>query len=106
MAARTDAAVQRIDSLPGTDVTQPGDGTGDVREVPFYSKALGRTDSYLIYLPPDYQSMASSGTHFPVVYMLHGGETTAPTVPCISSRAARWGRPRAVCTRAAGSSRR
>ena len=72
MAARTDAAVQRIDSLPGTDVTQPGDGTGDVREVHFYSKALGRTDSYLIYLPPDYQSMASSGTHFPVVYMLHG----------------------------------
>ena len=71
-AARTDAAVRQIDSLPGTDVTQPGDGTGDVREVDFHSKALGRADSYLIYLPPNYRSMASSGTRFPVVYMLHG----------------------------------
>ena len=72
MAPRANPAVQQTDSLPGTDVTQPRDGTGDLREVDFFSKALGRTDSYLIYLPPNYQSMASSGTRFPVVYMLHG----------------------------------
>ena len=64
--------VQRIESLPGTDVTQPGDGSGDLRLVGLHSKALGRTDSYLIYLPPGYQSMAASGVRFPVLYTLHG----------------------------------
>jgi enterochelin esterase-like enzyme len=64
--------VQRIDSLPGTDVTQPGDGSGDLRLVQFHSKALGRADSYLVFLPPGYQSMAASGARFPVLYMLHG----------------------------------
>lgn len=65
-------AVHRVSTLPGSDVTQPGDGTGDLRLVDFYSRALGRTDSYLVYLPPGYQSMAGSGIRFPVLYMLHG----------------------------------
>ena len=64
--------VHRVDSLPGSDVTQASDGTGDLRLVDFYSKALGRPDSYLVYLPPGYQSMAASRTRFPVLYMLHG----------------------------------
>jgi enterochelin esterase-like enzyme len=68
----TDAPVQHNDSLPGTDVTQAGDGSGDLREVEFHSKALGRMDSYLIYLPPGYQSTVRSGGRFSVLYMLHG----------------------------------
>jgi enterochelin esterase-like enzyme len=70
--AATDPQVQRVDSLPGTDITQPGDGTGDLRQVDFHSKALGRNDSYLVYLPPGYESMARSGARFPVLYVLHG----------------------------------
>jgi S-formylglutathione hydrolase FrmB len=66
------AQTQPTGSLPGTDVTQPGEGSGDLRLVGFYSQALHRMDSYLIYLPPGYQSAASSGTRFPVLYVLHG----------------------------------
>ena len=64
--------VRHMDSLPGTDITQAGDGAGDVRLVDFSSNALHRADSYLIYLPPGYQSMVSSGARFSVLYMLHG----------------------------------
>jgi S-formylglutathione hydrolase FrmB len=72
-ATAADPAVPRqADSLPGTEVTQPGDGDGDLRQVTFYSTAIGRADSYLIYLPPGYQSLASTGTRLPVLYMLHG----------------------------------
>jgi S-formylglutathione hydrolase FrmB len=72
-ASATDpAGSQAIGSLPGTELTQSGDGSGDLRLVDFHSKALRRVDSYLIYLPPGYQSAASSGTRFPVLYVLHG----------------------------------
>jgi enterochelin esterase-like enzyme len=66
------AAPQQADSLPGTEVTKAGDGDGDLRQLTFYSKAIGRPDSYLVYLPPGYQSIASTGARLPVLYMLHG----------------------------------
>src|SRR5262245_7482685 len=62
----------KFSSLPGRDVHKARDGGGDLREVRFYSHALGRTDSYLIYLPPGYQAAANSGKLFPVLYLLHG----------------------------------
>ncbi len=65
-------AARQADSLPGTDVTKAGDGDGALRQVTFYSKAIGRQDSYLVYLPPNYQSLVSSGARLPVLYMLHG----------------------------------
>ena len=72
-AAPTAAApTPPVGGLPGSDVTQPGDGSGDLRQVDFNAKALGRMDSYLVYLPPGYQSMVSSGRRLPVLYMLHG----------------------------------
>jgi hypothetical protein len=48
------AHVRRNLSLPGADVSKPRDGGGDLRRVHFLSRALGRSDSYLIYLPPGY----------------------------------------------------
>ncbi len=64
--------VKRNHSLPGTDVSKPRDGGGDLRRVRFRSAALGRTDSYLIRLPPGYANLAKKGTTFPVLYLLHG----------------------------------
>ncbi|HZP95568.1 MAG TPA: OpgC domain-containing protein [Candidatus Limnocylindria bacterium] len=46
-------------------------GPGRVEQGVFYSAALKRTMSYLIYLPPAYE--ASTATRFPTLYMLHGG---------------------------------
>jgi enterochelin esterase-like enzyme len=66
------APVRRNVSLPGTDVSKPRDGGGDLRRVHFHSRALGRTDSYLIYLPPGYANQAKAGRTFPVLYLLHG----------------------------------
>src|SRR5581483_12064857 len=48
------ATAPRNTSLPGADVSKARDGGGDLRRVHFHSRALGRTDSYLIYLPPGY----------------------------------------------------
>jgi enterochelin esterase-like enzyme len=64
--------VQRNSSLPGNDMTKTGDGSGDLRRVRFRSRVLGRTDSYLIYLPPGYAKQAKAGRRFPVLYLLHG----------------------------------
>jgi enterochelin esterase-like enzyme len=64
--------VRRNTTLPGKDVSKPRDGGGDLRRVHFHSKALGRSDSYLIYLPPGYAKLAKSGARFPVLYLLHG----------------------------------
>ena len=41
-----------------------------VLEEAFFSPALGRDMTYLIYLPPGYYS--SPNQHYPVLYMLHG----------------------------------
>ena len=54
---------------PIATVEDPGPGT--VRQGSFYSAALKRTMSYLIYLPPTYD--ASTTARFPTLYMLHGG---------------------------------
>lgn len=59
-------------SLPGADVSKSRDGGGDLRRVHFHSAALGRSDSYLIYLPPGFSGLAKKGTRFPVLYLLHG----------------------------------
>ena len=66
------APVKRNLSLPGADVSKPRDGGGDLRRVHFHSRALGRSDSYLIYLPPGYANQAKAGARFPVLYLLHG----------------------------------
>jgi len=50
----------------------PGVVSGTLRSVGFYNRALGRRDSYLIYLPPGYSPAARRGVRFPVLYLLHG----------------------------------
>jgi enterochelin esterase-like enzyme len=62
----------RFPNLPGRDVGKLRDGAGDLRLVSFHSRALGRNDSYLIYLPRGYAAAARHGTRFPVLYLLHG----------------------------------
>jgi enterochelin esterase-like enzyme len=43
-----------------------------VHQVSFHSRALGRDDRYLVYLPPHYAAQAARGKRFPVLYLLHG----------------------------------
>ncbi len=64
-AARPRAAASR--SAGGA-----GGGAGSLRTVDFHSLALGRTDRYLVYLPPGYERAARLGHRFPVLYLLHG----------------------------------
>jgi enterochelin esterase-like enzyme len=52
-------------------VTPAGIPQGTVREVHFYSQALGQERKYLIYLPPGYAAQAAVGRRFPVMYLLH-----------------------------------
>ena len=52
--------------------TPRGVPAGKVVKVNFFSPALGRRRSYLIYLPPGYSAAAARGTRFPVLYFLHG----------------------------------
>ena len=59
-------------ALPGRDVSKGRDQGGDLRRVMYHSNALGRDDSYLIYLPPGYTKAAQNGARFPVLYLLHG----------------------------------
>jgi enterochelin esterase-like enzyme len=49
-------------------------GTPTGREVTahFYSRALHRRRSYLVYLPPGYDADAAHGRRYPVLYLLHG----------------------------------
>jgi enterochelin esterase-like enzyme len=44
---------------------------GRLREVSFWSTALGQRRHYLIYLPPGYERSAAAGRRFPVLYLLH-----------------------------------
>jgi enterochelin esterase-like enzyme len=44
---------------------------GSVLHESFYSRALGRRRSYLVYLPPGYRRAAAAGRRFPVLYLLH-----------------------------------
>jgi enterochelin esterase-like enzyme len=45
---------------------------GTLEFVHFYSQAVGHTESYLVYLPPNYAAQARRGRRFGVVYLLHG----------------------------------
>ena len=49
-------------------------GTPGGRDVTghFYSRALHRSRSYLVYLPAGYDAAAASGRRYPVLYLLHG----------------------------------
>jgi enterochelin esterase-like enzyme len=60
---------QPADEVSSAVVEDPGPGR--VEQGSFYSAALKRTMSYLVYLPPTYD--ASTTTRFPTLYMLHGG---------------------------------
>jgi enterochelin esterase-like enzyme len=44
---------------------------GRLEHVGFFSPALGRRRSYLVYLPPGYAREAAAGRRFPVLYLLH-----------------------------------
>ncbi|MCL6437341.1 MAG: hypothetical protein K6T51_01925 [Rubrobacteraceae bacterium] len=46
--------------------------SGTVQTHYFYSRALGETVRYLIYLPPGYGALQNHFEHYPVVYLLHG----------------------------------
>jgi enterochelin esterase-like enzyme len=48
----------------------PGAASGYLRDGEFYSRALGRTMPYGIYLPPGYDAGVRT---YPILYMLHGG---------------------------------
>ena len=50
-------------------VTTAAPIAGTLVEAHFYSSTLAGDMTYRVYLPPDY---ATSGTNYPVVYMLHG----------------------------------
>ena len=57
-------------------VTISADAAGSqIASITFYSAALGRSDSYLVYLPPHYA--AASTRRYPVLYLLHGDEQPA-----------------------------
>ena len=52
--------------------TPKGISPGRVVSEKFFSPSLGKWRTYLIYLPPGYAAAAARGTHFPVMYLLHG----------------------------------
>ncbi len=55
---------------PPTDPS--GVRPGKLVRVSYHSTALGRQDSYLVYLPAGYAAAAARGVRFPVLYLLHG----------------------------------
>jgi enterochelin esterase-like enzyme len=52
--------------------TPAGVARGTVETVRFYSPAIGRTNRYMVYLPPGYAAAAADGRRFGVMYLLHG----------------------------------
>jgi enterochelin esterase-like enzyme len=61
--------------------TPAGIERGRLETVRFYSPAIGRMNTYMVYLPPGYARAARQGRRFPVMYLLHGspGKMTAFT---------------------------
>ncbi|HEY6957651.1 MAG TPA: OpgC domain-containing protein [Candidatus Limnocylindria bacterium] len=57
-----------VEATSSPAVADPG--PGELEQSTFYSAALARTMSYLVYLPPDYDA---SDERYPTLYMLHGG---------------------------------
>jgi enterochelin esterase-like enzyme len=72
--AGTTAYVREYDAHRGfgTPHTPAGIPQGSLRVVSFHSAAIGRTERYLVYLPPGYAAAAARGARFPVLYLLHG----------------------------------
>ena len=56
----------------GAAHTPAGIPQGQLKVIAFHSRAIGRTDRYLVYLPPGYARAAARGERFPVFYFLHG----------------------------------
>src|SRR5690242_5110756 len=56
----------------GAAHTPAGIARGQLKVVAFHSAAIGRTEHYLVYLPPGYARAAARGERFPVFYFLHG----------------------------------
>jgi enterochelin esterase-like enzyme len=56
----------------GAAHTPAGVPRGRLQVVAFRSPAIGRTERYLVYLPPGYARAAARGKRFPVFYFLHG----------------------------------
>lgn len=52
--------------------TPAGVPRGTVETVRFNSPSIGRTNRYMVYLPPGYAAAARQGRRFPVMYLLHG----------------------------------
>ena len=52
-------------------VTPSGVPAGSVRQLSFFSPALGRRASYRAYTPPGYAAAAARGRRFPVLFLLH-----------------------------------
>jgi enterochelin esterase-like enzyme len=72
---RTQAATP-LAPPPPVPVTLSGDAAGSrVASITFPSRALGRSDHYLVYLPPGYR--ASGTRRYPVLYLLHGDNQPA-----------------------------
>jgi len=65
----------------------PGVAPGHVREVKFFSPALGQTRKYLIYLPAGYGAPSTTPKRYPVLYLLHG----APGHPRLFLNAGHFG---------------
>jgi len=60
-------------AMDATGTMGDGPGGGAVRErLAFSSAALGRPESYDIYLPAGYDDVANAGRCYPVLYLLHG----------------------------------
>jgi enterochelin esterase-like enzyme len=57
--------------------TPAGVPQGTLHTVRFYSRAIGRENGYLVYLPPGYSRAAAAGRRFGVVYLLHGSPGAA-----------------------------
>lgn len=73
-APRRSRAAARPSAAAVTPAPPPAapTGSGTLSTVEYESRALGRPDSYLIYLPPGYEREARRGRRFPVLYLLHG----------------------------------
>jgi len=61
--------------LPDPVVLSTDAAGSKVASITFYSVALGRDDTYLVYLPPHYR--AATARRYPVLYLLHGDQQPA-----------------------------
>jgi enterochelin esterase-like enzyme len=76
-AASTRSAAVGLPAPPPLEpVTVSTDAAGaTIASITFYSAALGRNDTFLVYLPPNYAT--ASARRYPVLYLLHGDRQPA-----------------------------